>query len=39
MGEGPEFGCDQALRVNWDWRMRCLHETLFVVQRVQTPPG
>src|SRR6267143_799544 len=26
------------MRVNWDWRIRCLHEMLSVVQRVRIPP-
>jgi hypothetical protein len=36
---GSEYQCDQAMRVNWDWRIRCLHEMLSVVQRVRIPPG
>jgi transposase len=38
-GIGPVLWCDQAMLANWNWRMRCLHETLFVVQRVQIPSG
>jgi hypothetical protein len=40
MGNLPAYStCDQALWVKGNWRMRCLHETLFVVQRVRIPPG
>jgi hypothetical protein len=39
-GNRPAYStCDQALRVNWDWRMRYLHEILSVVQRVRIPSG
>ena len=30
---------DQALWVEGNWRKRCHHETSFIVQRVQNPPG
>ena len=40
VGNLPAYStCDQAMRVNWDWRIRCLHEMLSVVQRVRIPPG
>src|SRR6266446_9020571 len=34
---GLENQCDQARLVKGNWRLRCLHETLFVVQRVRSP--
>jgi hypothetical protein len=31
--------CDQARLVEGEWRLRCHHETSFVVQRVRILPG